>query len=143
MKETAMAVTRKVRPGVARKVPDTAPKTARTDTVPGPDGYDPEGAVGDVVGPQNVVDDPGTPEEDEETTEEEQRPETDVYTPAPPVGRILEVGEPVVFDAIPTDYGMVLPKEDVYRRVYPRGATRCTYVHLVHKGVPVVATFRQ
>lgn len=66
------------------------------------------------------------------------------YEVVPPDGRILEPGDPLVFDGVVGVNDMIMPTEDVYRKVYPRRCQRPTFVQVVFKGTPVpVSTTRR
>jgi hypothetical protein len=55
-----------------------------------------------------------------------------------PEGRILNMGDPLKFEGEQIGE-LVVVKEDVYRKVIPRGATTPTYVLLFRKGAHVSA----
>lgn len=61
------------------------------------------------------------------------------YGVVEPKGRILDVGDDLVFDGTPTIHGTIVANENVYRRIFPRRAKRPIFIQLVHEGAEIPA----
>lgn len=124
------------RPTPTRPVQETKPLDDQETNIPDPEEVEQAAAtpLPDVLDPDVSGEGEGDPDAAEGDTAPGE------HVPQAPDGRILEPGDDLVFEGDSTHYGMVIPNENVYRKIYPRGCKRPTYVQLVHKGVPVPTT---
>lgn len=121
------------------ETPDNGPEAAPT-----PPGDNPEVPSGDPQG-ENVnvtVPEPLVPSDTDAlvtTSDVVEESKTTVPERGVPAGRILEVGEDVVFDGQVVG-NMVIVQEDVYRKVYPFRSLRPTYVLIYNKGTQIASS---
>jgi hypothetical protein len=88
---------------------------------------------------QDIQEDPeDAPEGQSEPVEDTPKGKWSLPAEPAPEGRILNVGDPLKFEGEQVG-NTVIVKEDVYRKVIPRGATTPTYVLLFRKGAHVSA----